>query len=197
MPLAAVPGVVSKDLGQYVRNDLQRLDCPPSQLLVGATETGDPLESVLYLTSVGVPSTVYGTVLSLRQARGARLGATQRKLPEAHFAVLAGLGVLELSIFPVLAAGCSGLYAPFTAELPGGILLHAALFGVMTATVVLTFLVLADLWSPTGETYNVRAVLSEMVAGLEEELEMRLAQPLEEASEGLDARQEEGQQATI
>lgn len=35
----------------------------------------DPLEQVLYFTSVGVPSYVYDTVKSLRSARGDRLGA--------------------------------------------------------------------------------------------------------------------------
>ena len=72
---------------RYIRNDLKRLDFNPAVLL-SAKPSSDPLESVLYLTSVGVPSVVYDTVRSLRQARGARLGATQRKLPEIHFTLL-------------------------------------------------------------------------------------------------------------
>ena len=35
----------------------------------------------MYMTSVGVPSIVYETVRDLRQARGERLGACQRKFP--------------------------------------------------------------------------------------------------------------------
>ena len=35
----------------------------------------------MLLTSVGVPSALYATVRDLRRARGARLGALQRKFP--------------------------------------------------------------------------------------------------------------------
>ena len=43
----------------------------------------DPLEAIMWMTSVGTPSVIYDTVKWLRQARGARLGAMQRKLPLA------------------------------------------------------------------------------------------------------------------
>lgn len=157
----------------YIRNDLRRLDASPADLL--AKSSDDPLENILYLTSVGTPSNLYDTVRELRQARGQRLGATQRKLPPAHFALLAVLGVLELSVFPVLAAGCAELDK--AAMMPGHILFfHAVLFGLMSSAVALTIQVLLDLWGrPTEGTYNVRGVLLEMVSGLEEELDVRLA----------------------
>eukprot|EP00931_Biecheleriopsis_adriatica_P056264 TRINITY_DN33335_c0_g1_i1.p1 TRINITY_DN33335_c0_g1~~TRINITY_DN33335_c0_g1_i1.p1 ORF type:complete len:724 (-),score=123.36 TRINITY_DN33335_c0_g1_i1:9-2180(-) len=167
-------------LRSYVSDDLRRLDCPPAQLLAGASLRGqgvaDPLERVLYLTSVGVPSSVYETVKGLRQARGDRLGATQRKLPEMHFALLAALSVAELLVFPVLAAGCAALDSPGSAALPGHIsFFQASLFGLMAGALTLTFLVLYDLWTPLGETYSMKNILAEMVSGLEEELDARLS----------------------
>jgi len=168
-------GRMLKDLQRYVKEDLERVDCPPTELL-GPRPMPDPLESVLYATSVGVPGAVYETVRGLRQARGARLGATQKKLPDAHFAILNIIGVLELSVFPVLAAGCAALDMPGNAELPGHVLsFQGVLFGVMAAAVALTLAVLWDLLSPVGETYNIRGILKEMVSGLEQELELRIA----------------------
>jgi len=167
-----------RGISDYVQNDLQRLDHPPALLMsssAGAfTGRGDPLESILYLTSVGVPSCVYETVKSLRQARGARLCAVQRKLPDAHFALLVVLGVLELSVFPVLAAGCSALDANGPSFAPGHILFfQALLYGLMASAVTLTLVVISDVWSPLGETYDMRTILSEMVFGLEQELALR------------------------
>ncbi|CAE7230275.1 tyrP-A [Symbiodinium sp. CCMP2592] len=67
---------------------------------------------------------------------------------------------------------------------------EAILFGLMASAappeqsqvktryvaLTLTFLVLYDLWSPIGDIYNFQAVLEEMVSGMEEELEARLAE---------------------
>jgi len=168
-------GEMLQDLQVYVRQDLQRIDLSPARLLAGGASGPDPLENVLYATSVGVPSYVYETVRGLRQARGARLGATQQKLPDAHFAILEVLGVLELCVFPILAAGCAGLEPEGAALLPGHVLFfHAVLFGAMTSAVSLTLAVLWDLRSPVGETYNLRAILKEMVSGLEQELDLRI-----------------------
>ncbi|CAK0877366.1 unnamed protein product, partial [Prorocentrum cordatum] len=148
-----------QELQKYVRGDLEQLGRSPAGLLAGSAGQRDPLESVLYATSVGVPGAVYETVKGLRQARGARLGALQKKLPEQHFALLAILGALELSIFPVLSVGCAALDSagPLGSNAaPGHItFLHAVLFGVMTFAVTLTLLVLRDLYSPVGDTYNM------------------------------------------
>jgi len=167
-----------QDLQQYVQNDLQRLDREPTKLLADGymqAELRDPLEKVLYATSVGVPGFVYDTVRGLREARGARLGSTQRKLPAAHFVLLNVLAILELSVFPVLSAGCSDLDKTGNEFMPGHILFyHSVLFGLMTAVVVLTLNVLIDLWRPVGETYRIQTILKEMVMGLEQELELRI-----------------------
>ena len=50
----------------------------------------------MLLTSVGVPSGLYATVRDLRRARGARLGALQRKFPVLGILLLYFLAALEL-----------------------------------------------------------------------------------------------------
>lgn len=44
-----------ENIRRYVERDLRRLDRPPS-ILCACKPRDDPLESILYLTSVGVPS---------------------------------------------------------------------------------------------------------------------------------------------
>ena len=97
------------------------------------------------MTSVGVPSTVYETVRSLRQARATRLGALQRKLPKVHMILLQVLAAIELCSFPLLGAGTQtiGGYNILTVE--------GCLFGVMTFGVVLTLMVVGELWRPAVE----------------------------------------------
>mmetsp|Transcript_67852 Transcript_67852/g.126775 ORF Transcript_67852/g.126775 Transcript_67852/m.126775 type:complete len:708 (+) Transcript_67852:87-2210(+) len=156
---------------EYVRQDLYCFNVPPSQLLSRRSQK-DPLENILYSTSVGLPSYVYETVRGIRQARGERLAALQRKLPDAHFVLLYLMGVLELSVFPILAAGCSALDQDV---IPGHIVFfHATLFGLSAGALALTFITLEDLWDPTSGAYNVRSVLKQMVSGLEEELALRI-----------------------
>ena len=74
-------------------------------LALTARPAEDPLESIMYMTSVGVPSIVYETVRDLRQARGERLGACQRKFPFIAIFLLYALAGLEVSAFPLLGAG--------------------------------------------------------------------------------------------
>jgi hypothetical protein len=118
-------------ISQYVKTDLKKLQSDPAVLL-SARPVDDPLETIMYLTSVGVPSTVYDTVRSLRQARAQRLGALQRKLPTVHMVLLWVLAFIELMSFPLLGAGTQTLggYNLLTVE--------GCLFGVMTAGIVLT-----------------------------------------------------------
>ena len=66
----------------------------------------------MLLTSVGVPSGLYATVRDLRRARGARLGALQRKFPVLGILLLYFLAALELLSFPLLAAGTARLSEP-------------------------------------------------------------------------------------
>lgn len=157
---------VLNSISRYVKEDLKQLQADPAALL-SARPVDDPLEAVMYLTSVGVPGTVYETVRSLRQARAQRLGALQRKLPAVHMLLLWVLAVLELVSFPLLGAGTQtiGGYNILTVE--------GCLFGVMTVGIVMTLRVVGELWRPAGGAYNVDGVLSVMVRGLEEELRAR------------------------
>lgn len=154
-------------MSTYVQTDLKKLQADPAVLL-SARPMDDPLETIMYLTSVGVPSTVYETVRSLRQARAHRLGALQRKLPTVHMVLLWILAAIELVSFPLLGAGTQTLggYKILTIE--------GCLFGVMTMGIVLTLRVVGELWRPAGGAYNVDNVLKVMVRGLEQELEARM-----------------------
>lgn len=153
---------------RYVEEDLKKgLGIEPAKVL-SARPMDDPLEIIMYLTSVGVPSSIYDTVRSLRQARAQRLGALQRKLPPAHLLLLWLLAAIELSSFPVLGAGTQtiGGYNILTIE--------GCLFGIMTFGIVLTLNVVGELYVGSGGAYNVDSVLSVMVKGLDEELEERM-----------------------
>ena len=116
---------------------------------------------------MGVPSTIYETVKSLRQARSKRLGALQRKLPTIHMVLLWILAGLELISFPLLGAGTQSIggYNILTIE--------GLLFGIMTSGIVLTLRVVGELWRQSGGAYNVDSVLKVMVRGLEKELYAR------------------------
>eukprot|EP00613_Pedinella_sp_CCMP2098_P007157 CAMPEP_0171600602 /NCGR_PEP_ID=MMETSP0990-20121206/4426_1 /TAXON_ID=483369 /ORGANISM="non described non described, Strain CCMP2098" /LENGTH=380 /DNA_ID=CAMNT_0012162601 /DNA_START=76 /DNA_END=1218 /DNA_ORIENTATION=- len=153
---------------RYVNEDLKRLDYSPATLLSNKP-SNDPLETILYLTSVGVPSVVYDTVRSLRQARGQRLGATQRKLPAIHFYLLYFLAAIELLSFPLLGAGTASL---FTESI---LTVQAVLFGFMAGAITMSISVIRELWNPIGGAYNVDGVLQTMVRGLEQETNSRLA----------------------
>jgi len=154
-------------ISRYVRDDLKMIQADPAVLL-SARPLDDPLEAIMYMTSVGVPSSVYETVQTLREARAKRLGALQRKLPPIHIALLWILAAILIASFPLLGAGTQtiGGYKVLTVE--------GVLFGVMTSGIVLTLRIIGELWRPAGGAYNVDAVLSIMVSGLEEELRMRM-----------------------
>jgi len=153
---------------RYVEEDLKKgLGKEPAQVL-SARPMDDPLEIIMYLTSVGVPSSIYDTVRSLRQARALRLASLQKKLPPVHLLLLWLLAVIELSSFPVLGAGTQtiGGYNILTIE--------AGLFAIMTFGIVLTLSVVGELYAGSGGAYNVDSVLNVMVKGLDEELETRM-----------------------
>jgi len=151
-------------ISDYVKNDLRRLDVPPAQLL-STRPMEDPLESIMYMTSVGVPSIVYETVKNLRQARGYRLGAMQRKFPLLGIALLYLLAGVELLAFPLLGAG--------TANSVGILSLQSFLFACLAGAHMLVLRIIQELWQSSGGVFNVDEVLQQIVFGLEEELEMR------------------------
>lgn len=154
---------------EYVHDDLTKFnDVEPAELL-SRRPIDDPLEEILYLTSVGEPSIVYQTVRSLRQARSARLGSLQRKLPQLHMILLWTLAGIVLFTFPLLGAGVQTI---------GGLgiltvqswFLSFIVFGICLVMGVINEL---RTFTDTG-AYNARTVLNVMVAGLEEELDLRL-----------------------
>lgn len=149
----------------YVSQDLRRLDLPPAYLL-SSRPAEDPLEAIMFMTSVGVPSVIYETVKSLRQARGHRLGACQRKFPSLGIALLYVLALLELVAFPLLGAG--------TATLSMRVLnLQSSLFGLLCGALVMVLRVIQELRLSSGGVFTVDLVLRQMVSGLEAELEQR------------------------
>jgi hypothetical protein len=122
----------------------------------------------MYMTSVGVPSVVYETVKNLRQARGNRLGAMQRKFPQLGIILLYLLAINELLVFPLLGAG--------TATLKGVLSLQGFLFACLCGAHMLVLRIIQELWQSSGGVFNVDEVLEQMVTGLEDELEMRSIQ---------------------
>eukprot|EP00929_Paragymnodinium_shiwhaense_P093390 TRINITY_DN5353_c0_g1_i1.p1 TRINITY_DN5353_c0_g1~~TRINITY_DN5353_c0_g1_i1.p1 ORF type:complete len:524 (-),score=53.85 TRINITY_DN5353_c0_g1_i1:174-1745(-) len=160
-------GQILSSISTYVARDLRRLDAEPAELLSGRP-MDDPLECILYVTSVGVPSIIYDTVKDLRQARSQRLGAMQRKLPAVHFILLYVLGLLELFAFPFLGAGTASIYTEQTV-----LNIQSILFGSMCGAIVMTLQVCYELWQPFGGAYTVDSVMNRMVRGLEDELGVR------------------------
>ena len=154
---------------EYVLDDLAKFnDMEPSEL-VSRRPDQDPLQDILYLTSVGEPSIIYDTVKELRSARADRLGALQRKLPPIHTVVLYTLAAIVLFTFPLLGAGSQ--------TIGGNAILR-------TQSVYISFIVfgmgiimgvISELQNP-GRTgaYNARNTLRVMILGLEEELTARL-----------------------
>ncbi len=154
---------------EYVENDLAKFNDVEPAFLLSARPVDDPLEAILYLTSVGEPSLVYQTVRSLRQARASRLGALQRKLPEIQMVLLWTLAAIVLFTFPLLGAGVQTIGGL-------GILdVQSWYLGFIVLGICITMGVVNELRQPsiTG-AYNARSVLNVMVAGLEEELDLRL-----------------------
>jgi hypothetical protein len=158
------------NMDRYVREDLNKFGSIEPSFLLSSRPVDDPLEDILYLTSVGEPSIVYQTVRSLRQARSYRLGALQRKLPDIHMTLLWTLAAIVLMVFPLLGAGVQTI---------GGMgILHvqAWYLSFIVFGIFLTMGVVDELRRP-GDlgAYNAQPVLAVMVAGLEEELELRLS----------------------
>lgn len=150
----------------YIKTDLRRLDLPPAEL-IARSPSEDPLESIMFLTSIGVPSVVYETVRDLRQARGYRLGAMQKKTPVLTIVLLYILAFLELAAFPLLGAGTAVGASESIFKVQG------ALFGGLCGASVLVLRIIQELWRTSGGAFNVDIVLAKMVQGLTEELDLR------------------------
>jgi len=161
------PSLLSR-MNDYVQNDLKMLSSRDPIAITSALPKEDPLESILYATSVGVPGVVYETVKSLRQARADRCGALQRKLPTLHIYCLRLLGVIVLASFPVCGSGSQAIA-------PNVLILQSYMFGVLVFGLTLVVNVVEELRNSRRRgAYNVDGVLRVMVGGLERELEERL-----------------------
>jgi hypothetical protein len=157
-------------IDRYVQDDLNKFGSIEPSFLLSSRPEDDPLEDILYLTSVGEPSIIYQTVRSLRQARSYRLGALQRKLPDIHMTLLWTLAAIVLMVFPLLGAGVQTIGGIGILRVQGWYL-SFIVFGIF-----LTMGVINELRRP-GDlgAYNAQTVLAVMVTGLEEELDLRLS----------------------
>ncbi len=168
-------------IARYVKNDLlegmNSFDgsITPS-LLLSARPSDDPLEAILYLTSVGVPGHVYDTVRSLRQARSRRLGALQRKVPVIHLIMLWLLGIIMVGSFPIFLGVSEAAVSVGGKITRSNMPVQSGLFGVATFAVVMCKSVLIELWRTKGGAYNVDKTLKVIVSGLKKELDERMAE---------------------
>jgi len=161
------PSLISR-MNDYVQNDLKVLSTKDPIAVTSGLPKDDPLESILYATSVGLPGVVYETVKSLRQARANRCGALQRKLPALHIYCLRLLGVIVLSTFPVCGSGSQAIA-------PNVLVLQQYLFGILAFALTLVLNVVEELRNARKlGAYNVDGILEVMVGGLEQELQERL-----------------------
>jgi len=151
-------------LRDYVETDLCCFSEPPAQM-VALKPKVDPLECIMYMTSVGVPGVVYDSIKSLRHARGDRLGALQRKYPVAAIVLLYFLAIIDLEPFMMLGAGAI--------DNPGVLNIESLMFGFLTGMHVLLLRTIDELWQNSGGLFNVDKALQQMVAGLREELDFR------------------------
>lgn len=161
------PSLLSR-MNDYVQDDLKMLSVKDPTLLTSRLPKDDPLESILYATSVGLPGVVYDTVKSLRQARADRCSALQNKLPSLHIYCLRLLGVIVLATFPVCGSGSQAIA-------PNVLVLQSYMFGILAFGLTLVVNVVEELRNSRNKgAYNVDGVLEVMVGGLEKELEERL-----------------------
>lgn len=161
------PSLLSR-MNDYVQDDLKMLSVKEPTLLTSRLPRDDPLESILYATSVGLPGVVYETVKSLRQARADRCSALQNKLPLLHIYLLRLLTVIVLATFPVCGSGSQAIA-------PNVLVLQSYMFGVLAFGLTLVVNVVEELRNSRNKgAYNVDGVLEVMVGGLEKELEERL-----------------------
>ncbi|CAE8654263.1 unnamed protein product [Polarella glacialis] len=120
-------GELLDSMEEYLLEDLQLLG-GPSVLPSRGGLSADPLERLLFETSVGVPSGICGSVRSIRQARAERLAAAQRKYPGGHVIIIGMLGTLVLSAFILLGSGMTSFEAFGQADQSGHLLSGIALW---------------------------------------------------------------------
>jgi len=165
-----INGETSTSSLSYLVDDLDfaREDLPA--LILSRRPKHDPLETILYVTSVGEPSRIYATVRELRQARAKRLGALQRKMPEVNMYLLYTLGFTVWISFPIVAAGSQtvggdALLDVFRIQLSVGIFAMVGLLGIIN-----------ELKRPeVASAYNIDySLLGKLISGIENDVQTRL-----------------------
>jgi hypothetical protein len=158
-----------QQINRYVKYDLERFNDIEPAIMCSLRPCDDPLEEILFLTSVGEPSHIYQSIRSLRQARAQRLGSLQMKLPEIQMTLLWILAAIVLFTFPLLGAGSQTIGGNEILRVQSWYL-SFIVFGIS-----LVMGIIYELRRPGQPgAYNARTVLAVMVAGLEEELQQRL-----------------------
>jgi len=179
--LGCIRQYVDEDLrgigGAEVSEDFRKYYGPASML--SRRPDGDPLERILYLTSVGVPSrSMYDTVRTLRTARARRLAASQRKVPELQMLLLYSLIPLVLVSFPVVGAGAQ------TVGGAGIIDIQGYQFGVLIFVISVALGMVNEMTNTeVPSAYSANVACDSIIKGLAEDLEGR--------SEGLKIYEEE------
>jgi hypothetical protein len=148
--------------------DISRENLP--SLLLSTRPQNDPLETILYITSVGEPSSIYSSVKELRYARAKRLGALQRKMPEINMYLLYILGTTVFVSFPFVAAGSEtvggdALLQLFRIQLSIGVFAMCTIFGIINE------LKRPEIASAYSVDYDI---LGKMLSNLEKELGERM-----------------------
>lgn len=134
----------------------------------------DALETLLFATSVGVPSGVCDSVRAIRQARASRLAAAQRKFPLAHSGILWTLAMLATGIFVLLAAGMAGFEADVATQSGHLLAVLSPLFGVLVGAQTMTGMVMSELSKPGGsELFRSQDIVEQGLGGLLQELRQK------------------------
>jgi hypothetical protein len=154
----------------YLRDEMEASRENLPSLLLSTRPDNDPLETILYITSVGEPSSIYSSVKELRHARAKRLGALQRKMPEINMYLLYTLGTTVFVSFPFVAAGSEtvggeALLQLFRTHLSIGVFAMCIIFGIINE------LKRPEIASAYSVDYDI---LGKMLSGLEKELGERM-----------------------
>jgi len=162
-----------QDVESYLTQDLQLVGEPDLLPIAWRSEV-DPLEKLMFATSVGLPSCVYDSVRAIRQARAGRLAAVQRRFPIAHYVFLGVLAVLTLGSFVLLGAGTAGFEKPGEAALYGHLLgMQAPLFGFLVISLSLVGLSVWQLSDPQRGIFGVQGVLESALGSLLDDIRFR------------------------
>lgn len=169
------------EVSSYLLEDFDHVG-RPALLPIRRNNSADPLERLLFATSVGVPSSsICSSIRAIRQARAERLAAAQRRFPSGHFLLVGVLGAMVLGIYLLLASGLASFEGPVDALLPGHLLwLLAVLFGVLVSALTFTAGVAKELADPDLGLFGVSELMKELSHGLARSVDSRRSRELRE-----------------